>query len=89
MPALLFTITYEAIFTANAVAQDMSRSTMGSKVDYSNKDNSFRQFRKVCSNIADVSGYLDKTQVVREFLQKGSSGGSLGVHRIDTFEFLE
>ncbi|CAB3374822.1 Hypothetical predicted protein [Cloeon dipterum] len=38
------------------------------------KDNSFREFRRVCALIAETSAYTEKTTIVRNFLTKGSSG---------------
>ncbi|KAF2365283.1 DNA ligase ATP-dependent [Trinorchestia longiramus] len=38
------------------------------------KDNSFREFRRLCATIADQSSYLAKTEEVRKFLTKGSGG---------------
>ncbi|BES96201.1 DNA ligase [Nesidiocoris tenuis] len=40
------------------------------------KDNSFREFRRLCADIANVPGYLDKTATVRKFITKGSDGES-------------
>uniref|UniRef100_A0A8D8WGN6 DNA ligase n=1 Tax=Cacopsylla melanoneura TaxID=428564 RepID=A0A8D8WGN6_9HEMI len=36
------------------------------------KDNSFREFRKLCAEIAEISSYTGKTEAVKEFFQKGS-----------------
>lgn len=41
----------------------------------SHRDNSFREFRRICADIANVSAYTDKTSVVRKMLEKGSDGG--------------
>ena len=38
------------------------------------KDNSFRQFRRLCADIAEESSYLEKTKIISTFLKKGSSG---------------
>ena len=38
------------------------------------KDNSFREWRKLCANIAELPGYLDKTVAVAKYLNKGTSG---------------
>ena len=42
--------------------------------DLTSRDMSFRQFRKLCADIADEGGYKDKTQIVATFIDKGSSG---------------
>ena len=38
-------------------------------------DNSFRQFRRLCADIADVNSYNEKTRIVSHYLKKGNSGG--------------
>ncbi|XP_036142769.1 DNA ligase 3 [Monomorium pharaonis] len=38
------------------------------------KDDSFREFRRVCSNVADVDAYTDKTTIVKRMFTKGSQG---------------
>ncbi|KAI0232597.1 hypothetical protein LSAT2_017077 [Lamellibrachia satsuma] len=37
-------------------------------------DNSFRQFRRLCADIADVNSYNEKTRIVSTYLRKGNSG---------------
>ena len=48
------------------------------------KDNSFREFRRICAAVAVESSYNAKTEVVRGFFKKGSDGkgfkGDLQVH---------
>jgi len=39
------------------------------------KDDSFREFRRVCSNVADVDAYTDKTAIIKRMFTKGSLGG--------------
>jgi len=43
-------------------------------VNPNHKDNSFREWRKLCASIADLPGYLDKTAAVAKFLNKGTDG---------------
>ncbi|KAH9500642.1 DNA ligase 3 [Bulinus truncatus] len=38
------------------------------------KDNSLRQFRRLCADIADENSYLGKTKLVNEFITNGSNG---------------
>ncbi|XP_012058666.1 PREDICTED: DNA ligase 3 [Atta cephalotes] len=38
------------------------------------KDDSFREFRRVCSNVADVDAYTDKTAIIKRMFTKGSLG---------------
>ncbi|XP_015123197.1 DNA ligase 3 isoform X2 [Diachasma alloeum] len=40
----------------------------------SNRDNSFREFRRICADIANVPAYTDKTAVVRKMWKKGADG---------------
>lgn len=37
------------------------------------KDNSFREFRKICCLLAEESSYLGKTSILHKFLLKASS----------------
>ncbi|XP_071565842.1 DNA ligase 3 [Temnothorax nylanderi] len=38
------------------------------------KDDSFREFRRICSNVADVDAYTDKTAIIKRMFTKGSLG---------------
>ena len=38
------------------------------------KDNQFREFRRLCGKIAEEASYNEKTNVIKRFLEKGSSG---------------
>lgn len=38
------------------------------------KDDTFREFRRVCSNIADVDAYTDKTAIIRKMFERGAQG---------------
>ncbi|KAK6175663.1 hypothetical protein SNE40_014070 [Patella caerulea] len=38
------------------------------------KDNSFRQFRRLCAEIAEENSYLGKTKIVSDYIRKGNSG---------------
>ncbi|XP_026686456.1 DNA ligase 3-like [Diaphorina citri] len=44
-------------------------------VKYAEKDNSFREFRKICAEVADIASYTSKTEVLKEFFQKGTGKG--------------
>ncbi|KAL1138090.1 hypothetical protein AAG570_009785 [Ranatra chinensis] len=48
-------------------------SSVGTKID---KDNSLREFRRLCADISNVPGYIDKTNVVKKFITLGSDGVS-------------
>ncbi|KAL6424114.1 hypothetical protein ACFW04_009769 [Cataglyphis niger] len=40
----------------------------------SSKDDSFREFRRVCSNIASVDAYTDKTAIIKRMFTRGMQG---------------
>ena len=50
----------------------MSDSSTGTKPD---AGDSFRNFRKLCADIAAENGYLAKTGKVSDFLKNGPTGG--------------
>lgn len=45
------------------------------KEKISSKDDSFREFRRVCSNIANVDAYTDKTAIIKRMFTRGVQGG--------------
>lgn len=45
-----------------------------SRTDESSKDNSFKEFRKLCAKLYDESAYTAKTAIVRNFFEKGTCG---------------
>lgn len=44
--------------------------------DSKHPDNSFRQFRGLCTKIAETNGHLAKTSIVQQFITYGSDGES-------------
>ncbi|CAL1678471.1 unnamed protein product [Lasius platythorax] len=44
------------------------------KEKISSKDDSFREFRRVCSNIANVDAYTDKTAIIKRMFTRGVQG---------------
>ena len=42
--------------------------------DITDKDNSFRQYRRLCADIADEPSYTGKTKLIQTYIEKGSSG---------------
>lgn len=38
------------------------------------KDDAFREFRRVCSNVADVDAYTDKTAIIKRMFTQGADG---------------
>ncbi len=46
--------------------------------DLNHKDCLLREFRKLCALVAEKSGYNAKTEIIRDFLTKGSGGGEHG-----------
>lgn len=65
-------------------ATESKKPSGGSERDvkFAEKDNSFREFRKLCAVIADVASYTGKTEAVREFFQKGTGEGKALDHFI-------
>lgn len=57
------------------VPEATSSAEHGSRSDDPNveKDNSFRQFRRLCADIADESSYTGKTQLVHNYITRGHS----------------
>lgn len=47
-------------------------------MDRTHKDNSFREFRRLCANVADEPSYLSKTEIISNFFKNGSSKDSGG-----------
>jgi DNA ligase-3 len=65
--------------SAEASSKDDSTSespvkpeTRSPKGDLGHKDNSFREFRRVCAMICEEPSYLNKTDIARQFFKKGS-----------------
>uniref|UniRef100_A0A8C9A502 DNA ligase n=1 Tax=Prolemur simus TaxID=1328070 RepID=A0A8C9A502_PROSS len=50
------------------------RSLSSSKCDPKHKDCLLREFRKLCAMVADNPSYNTKTQIIQDFLRKGSAG---------------
>lgn len=46
--------------------------------DLNHKDSLLREFRKLCALVAEKSSYNAKTEIIRDFLTKGSGGGEHG-----------
>ncbi|XP_021931838.1 DNA ligase 3, partial [Zootermopsis nevadensis] len=42
----------------------------------SHKDNSFRQFRRLCATLSETESYNEKTAIVRKFFTKGTNGSN-------------
>ncbi|XP_054449180.1 DNA ligase 3 isoform X3 [Pteronotus mesoamericanus] len=50
------------------------RSLSSSKCDPKHKDCLLREFRKLCAMVAENPSYNTKTQIIQDFLRKGSAG---------------
>lgn len=50
-------------------------SLSSSKCDRNTRDCHTREFRKLCLMVAENPSYNTKTQIIQDFLQKGSAGG--------------
>ncbi|CAM4535699.1 unnamed protein product [Leuciscus chuanchicus] len=56
-------------------AKPTQGSALSAKLcDPNHKDNLLREFRKLCALVAEKSGYNAKTEIIRDFLTKGSGG---------------
>lgn len=51
------------------------RSLSSSKCDPKHRDCLLREFRKLCAMVAENPSYNTKTQIIQDFLRKGSAGG--------------
>ena len=49
------------------------------------KDDSFREFRRLCADIAEENSYTGKTAIIKKFITKGTSGGE---NYCNFFQFL-
>lgn len=61
---------------ARDIADDKVSASSSSTavVDVNHKDNAFREFRRLCVNVAEEASYLAKTKIVSDFLSKGTDG---------------
>lgn len=39
------------------------------------KDDFFREFQRVCNNVANVDAYTDKTAIIKRMFTRGAQGG--------------
>lgn len=60
------------VFTPKDVSKpNISTANTSTKAS---KDNQFREFRRLCGKIAEEASYNEKTNIVKQFLDKGSTG---------------
>ena len=52
-----------------------SSSPVKGDSDQDSKDNSFREFRRICVKLAEEPSYNAKSKILSDFFKKGSSGG--------------
>ena len=50
----------------------MTSTSKRDPINPGHKDNSFREFRRLCAGVADNSSYLDKSSLVRTWLTRGT-----------------
>lgn len=62
--------------SSSSTTPKRKRKASAASADRKSKDNAFRQFRKICALLANESGYLNKTAILREFFKSGSDGKS-------------
>jgi DNA ligase-3 len=56
--------------------------------DPKHPDNSFRQFRGLCTKIAEVNGHLAKTSIVEQFITQGTDGESYKGKNTNIFSII-
>uniref|UniRef100_A0A8C1CBT1 DNA ligase n=1 Tax=Cyprinus carpio carpio TaxID=630221 RepID=A0A8C1CBT1_CYPCA len=61
-------------FTASKAGSSSSSPGPSPLCDPNHKDCLLREFRKLCAIVAEKSGYNAKTEIIRDFLTKGSGG---------------
>uniref|UniRef100_A0A8C7W2T8 DNA ligase n=1 Tax=Oncorhynchus mykiss TaxID=8022 RepID=A0A8C7W2T8_ONCMY len=63
-------------FTGPSPAKPIQGSPLSAQLcDPKHKDSLLREFRKLCAMVADKNSYNVKTQIIHDFLKKGSGGG--------------
>uniref|UniRef100_A0A8C1U839 DNA ligase n=1 Tax=Cyprinus carpio TaxID=7962 RepID=A0A8C1U839_CYPCA len=77
--ALLCLFTSKAGSSSSSPGPSPAKPTQGSAFstqlcDPNHKDCLLREFRKLCAIVAEKSGYNAKTEIIRDFLTKGSGG---------------
>ena len=61
---------------SSSPAKAMQGSSLSAQLcDPSHKDCLLREFRKLCAMVAEQNSYNTKTQIIQNFLKKGSAGG--------------
>lgn len=58
--------------------EEPSTSTSRNKDESPSRDDTFREFRRLCAQISEVSSYLEKTKIISDFFKKGTSGKFTG-----------
>ena len=66
------------------VKKENEENKKDEKASTSKKDDAFREFRRLCAEIANASAYTEKTAIVKNLLTKGFKGGKLN----DTKRFI-
>jgi hypothetical protein len=54
--------------------KEKEKKDSGAPAKESNKDDSFREFRRLCATLSDTDSYTGKTTHVKEFFTKGANG---------------
>ena len=52
--------------------------------DENSKDNSFREFRRICVKLAEEPSYNAKSKILSDFFTKGSSGGVYNLYSLSS-----
>lgn len=62
--------------STSAAASSSAMDTTNAS-DAAEKDNSFRQFRKLCADLAEENSYNGKTSIVKKYITNGTTEGNL------------
>jgi DNA ligase-3 len=60
--------------TKTPKGKDKAKKDSSPPVKEANKDDSFREFRRLCAVLSDTDSYTAKTAHVKEFFTKGTDG---------------
>ena len=64
----------EYVSTTSVKVHSKPESSALNPTTKASKDNQFREFRRLCGKIAEEASYNEKTNIVKNFLDKGASG---------------
>lgn len=72
----------------DAPADSARKSSLSAaRCDPKHKDCLLREFRKLCAMVAEKPSYNVKTQIIQDFLRKGSAGGMASQNQPQSLHF--